>query len=721
MIQKTKFLMIHLSLSLALMQSSVFATTQASVKEHARLISNKIITLKDLPRLEINKNYAKTSHLVSQLVSFYHYKKDFSFDDKFSAQAFDAFLDQLDPGRMYLTAEDVHSFSRYRDKIDDAIYDGDVSLAFNIFKAFRKRWIERYQYALHLLDGNFDFTKDETFRYDRKDVPWSANEKELNDLWRKRVKNDVIVQLLNKKTLKEAKEKLRKRYIASMRRMSQTESTDVFRYFMTAVTQTVEPHTLYFSPRAADKFNTEMSLSLEGIGAVLQTEDVDTKIVRLVPGGPAKRSKQLAKKDIILSVGQGEKGPLQDIIGWRIDDVVDLIKGKAGTTVRLEVMTPDSGANGETRIVKIVREKVKLEDQDAQSKIIEVKQNGAIRRLGVIELPKFYIDYNEYVKGNPDYKSTTRDVRKLIKELKAKHVDGIIMDLRNNGGGSLMEATQLTGLFIDQGPVVQERDFKNRIRVHPDVDPGVAYDGPLIVLVNRFSASASEIFAGAIQDYGRGLIVGSTTFGKGTIQQIRNLDEWNRRSPQTHLGQLKFTAARFYRISGDSTQIKGVTPDVAMPSLIDAKEYGEASLTNALPWDQISAATYHHTDLHKVLPKIIARHKKRLGQDPEFKLLDEEYLAYKTIRAEKTTSLNLEIRRAERVKSRAASLVRLNKRRKFEGLPPLAKLDDEDEGNNEDENDDNKFDPVLTEAGRIMSDFISIETQTEKLASAKVK
>ena len=717
MIQKLKSLVIFLSFSLLIGPAS--ATTQETVKEHAKLISNKIITLKDLPKLEIDKNYAKTSHLVSQLVSFYHYKKDFSFDDKFSRQAFDAYLEQLDPGRMYLTAEDVQSFSKYQNKIDDAIYDGDVSLAFDIFEKFRKRWIERYQYALHLLDQKFDFTKNETFRYDRKDVAWSENQSELNELWRKRVKNDVIMQLLNDKTLDEAKEKLHKRYIASMRRMSQTESKDVFRYFMTAVTQTVEPHTLYFSPRAADKFNTEMSLSLEGIGAVLQTEDVDTKIVRLVPGGPAKRSKQLSKDDIILSVGQGDKGPLQDVIGWRIDDVVELIKGKAGSTVRLEVMTPDSAANGDTRIVKIVREKIKLEDQDAQSKIIEIKQDGKLRQFGVIELPKFYIDYDEYVKGNPNYKSTTRDVHKLIDELKAKHVDGIIMDLRNNGGGSLMEATQLTGLFIKQGPVVQERDFKNRIRVHPDVDPSIAYDGPLVVLVNRFSASASEIFAGAIQDYGRGLIVGSTTFGKGTIQQIRNLDEWNRRSPGTHLGQLKFTAARFYRISGDSTQIKGVKPDVTMPSLIDAKEYGEASLTNSLPWDQISAANYQHTDLHNVLPKILANHKKRLDRDPEFKLLDEEYSAYKTIREEKTTSLNLETRRAEREKSKAESLVRLNKRRKFEGLPALAKLDDEEDDNDEDD-EEHKFDPVLTEAGRIMSDFISIEQQTEKLAAAKV-
>lgn len=717
MIQKLKSLVIFLSFSLLIGPAS--ATTQEIVKEHAKLISNKIITLKDLPKLEIDKNYAKTSHLVSQLVSFYHYKKDFSFDDKFSRQAFDAYLEQLDPGRMYLTAEDVQSFSKYQNKIDDAIYDGDVSLAFDIFEKFRKRWIERYQYALHLLDQKFDFTKNETFRYDRKDVAWSENQSELNELWRKRVKNDVIMQLLNDKTLDEAKEKLHKRYIASMRRMSQTESKDVFRYFMTAVTQTVEPHTLYFSPRAADKFNTEMSLSLEGIGAVLQTEDVDTKIVRLVPGGPAKRSKQLSKDDIILSVGQGDKGPLQDVIGWRIDDVVELIKGKAGSTVRLEVMTPDSAANGDTRIVKIVREKIKLEDQDAQSKIIEIKQDGKLRQFGVIELPKFYIDYDEYVKGNPNYKSTTRDVHKLIDELKAKHVDGIIMDLRNNGGGSLMEATQLTGLFIKQGPVVQERDFKNRIRVHPDVDPSIAYDGPLVVLVNRFSASASEIFAGAIQDYGRGLIVGSTTFGKGTIQQIRNLDEWNRRSPGTHLGQLKFTAARFYRISGDSTQIKGVKPDVTMPSLIDAKEYGEASLTNSLPWDQISAANYQHTDLHNVLPKILANHKKRLDRDPEFKLLDEEYSAYKTIREEKTTSLNLETRRAEREKSKAESLVRLNKRRKFEGLPALAKLDDEEDDNDEDD-EEHKFDPVLTEAGRIMSDFISIEQQTEKLAAAKV-
>lgn len=709
-----KFFTSFLSIIVLLATFNSYAIQQSKVQQKAEGISNKVITLNELPVLKIDDTYAKASHLVSQLISFYHYKKNFVFNDEFSREALKAYLKQLDPGKMYFTQKDIDSFSKYQNRLDDAIYEGDVRPAFEIFTLFRKYWIERYQLALNYLDKPFDFSKKDDFQFNRKDVQWAKDSAEMKDLWHKRVKNDLIGQLLNGKNLEDAKKKLKKRYIASMRRMSQTESKDVFRYFMTAVTQTVEPHTLYFTPRGADNFNTEMSLSLEGIGAVLQTEDVETKIVRLVTGGPAKRSKQLAKNDIILAVGQGEKGPMKDVIGWRLDNVVDLIKGKAGTTVRLEVMTPNDAANAETRIVKIVREKIKLEDQDASSKIIHIKENGIDKKYGVIDLPKFYIDYNEYRNGNPNYKSTTRDVRNLITELKKQGVSGIIMDLRNNGGGSLMEATQLTGLFIDKGPVVQERDFKNRIRIHPDIDPGTAYDGPLVVLVNRFSASASEIFAGAIQDYGRGLIVGSTTFGKGTIQQIRDLDEWNRNAANEHLGQLKFTAARFYRISGESTQIKGVVPDIKLPTSIDMKEYGEEALTNALPWDHISAAHYQHHDLHSILPILKQRHEKRMQHNGEFALLRDEFKAYKKISEQQTVSLNLKERQNERKISREASLKRLNIRRKFEGLAPVKSLDDVEDDDEVQQNADKKFDPVLDETGHILSDFINREKLEKK-------
>jgi len=700
-----KFVSLYVLLAIFSTINISYATQQNAILQKAEGISNKVITVDELPQLKIEDSYAKASHLVSQLISFYHYKKNFSFDDKFSEQAFDAYFKQLDPGKMYFTQLEIDKFSKYRHKLDDAVYEGNLHPAFEIFKAFRKNWIERYQFALNVLNKPFDFTKNESFVFNRKDVNWEKDQAALNDLWRKRVKNDVISQMLNKKTLKEAKKKLRKRYIASMRRMSQTESKDVFRYFMTAVTQTVEPHTLYFTPRGAENFNTEMSLSLEGIGAVLQTEDVETKIVRLVTGGPAKRSKKLAKDDIILSVGQGDKGPMQEVIGWRLDNVVDLIKGKAGTTVRLEVMTPNDAANAKTRIVKIVREKIKLEDQDASAKVIHINENGVDKKIGVIDLPKFYIDFNEYRKGNPNYKSTSRDVKNLIIDLKKQGVSGIIMDLRNNGGGSLMEATQLTGLFIDKGPVVQERDFKNRIRIHPDIDPGEVYKGPLVVLVNRFSASASEIFAGAIQDYGRALIVGSTTFGKGTIQQIRDLDEWNRNSSNEHLGQLKFTAARFYRISGDSTQIKGVIPDIKLPTSIDMDEYGEGALTNSLPWDHINAAHYQHNDLKNFLPVLISRHKQRMKKNKEFSLIRQEYLAYKTISDKKSVSLNLSKRQAERKKSQEKSLIRLNKRRLFEGLKAVKSVDEIKDDDEAQIAADKKFDPILEETGHIIVDF----------------
>ncbi len=716
-LQKSKLTKNLLLLLVLLVNTAAVASTESAYNKRSEEIRNADIDISKLPDLKPQDTYSKASHLVTQLVAFYHYRNDFNFDDKFSIAAFDAYLKQLDGNHIYFTLEDVKEFSKYRKKIDDAVYDGNVKPAFVIFERFRSRWIERYKYAVQLLDKDFNFKLDEKYLYERSEAEFAANDKALNELWRKRVKNDYLGMLLTDKTPEEIKDKLSKRYKASMRRMAQTESSDVFRYFMTAVTQTVEPHTAYFSPRAAEDFNTEMSLSLEGIGAMLQTDDVQTKIVKLITGGPAKRSGQINKDDIVVAVGQGKTGELQEVIGWRLDNVVDLIKGKAGSTVRLEILTPDSASNVDTRIVTIVREKIKLEDQEAKAKVIDVTRNGKTYHLGVIDLPKFYINFKEYYEGKPDYKSTTRDVKKLIADLKKQGVDGIIMDLRNNGGGSLMEATQLTGLFIDKGPVVQERDSKNRIKVHPDLDRGVSYSGPLAVLVNRFSASASEIFAGAIQDYGRGILIGNTTFGKGTIQTVRDLDQWNTLLPGKHLGQLKFTSARFYRISGNSTQIRGVVPDVTLPQLIDTEEYGEGSLDNALPWDQISAAHYVRQNLDDLLPQLQSKSTKRVAKDAEMKLLEDEYQAFKKLRKEKYVSLNIDIRKKKRAENKKTSLDFINQRRAFLGQTAYKTIEqaEEDEDNAE-EDEDNPFDPVLKEAGEIITDFMKLKMNNKKVA-----
>ena len=712
---KVKFVLLSLTI---LLSSTAFAKTEDAYKKRSEEIRNAEVDLSKLPKLSPQETFSKASHLVTQLVAFFHYRNDFNFDDKFSAQAFDEYLEQLDANHIYFTKEDIKPFLKYRLKIDDAVYDGNVEPAFVIFEKFRSRWIGRYKYALSLLNQDFNFKLDETYLYDRSDAEFANNDKALNELWRKRVKNDYLSQMLTDKTPEEIKDKLSKRYKASMRRMAQTESKDVFRYFMTAVTQTVEPHTAYLSPRAAEDFNTEMSLSLEGIGAMLQTDDVETKIVKLITGGPAKRSGQIKKDDVVVAVGQGKKGELQEVIGWRLDNVVDLIKGKAGSIVRLEILTPDSASNVDTRIVTIIREKIKLEDQEAKAKVIEVTRNGKTYHLGVIDLPKFYINFKEYAEGNPNYKSTTRDVKRLILDLKKQAVDGIIMDLRNNGGGSLMEATQLTGLFIDTGPVVQERNSKNKIRVLPDLDKGVSYSGPLAVLVNRFSASASEIFAGAIQDYGRGILIGNTTFGKGTIQTIRDLDHWNTQLPGKQLGQLKFTSARFYRISGESTQIRGVVPDVSFPELIDTEKYGEGSLDNALPWDQISAAHYVRQSLDDLVPLLQAKSTKRVSKDIQMQLLQSEYQAFKTLREEKYVSLNLAVRKKKRAVNKQTSLDFINTRRGFLGQTAFETMEqaEEDEENSDEVDKENNFDPVLKEAGKVITDFMELKQENKKIA-----
>jgi len=497
---------------------------------------------------------------------------------------------------------------------------------------------------------------------------------------------------------------LSKRYQNQLNRVHQSQSEDAYQTFMNAVTRAFDPHTQYFSPRNTENFNINMSLSLQGIGAVLQTEDEHTKVVRLVPAGPAAKAGNLQPADKIIGVGQAE-GDIVDVIGWRLDEVVELIRGPKSTTVRLEIL-PANSSGTDSKIISIVRDEVKLEEQSAQKDVIEVKDGDVTHKIGVIDIPTFYIDFQGRMENKPDYKSTTRDVTVLINELKEEGIDGLIIDLRNNGGGSLEEAITLTGLFIPQGPVVQVRSTHGRVEVLPDQDPSVLYDGPITVLVNRLSASASEIFAGAIQDYGRGLIVGGQTFGKGTVQSLRPLRS----------GQLKITQAKFYRVSGDSTQHQGVIPDILFPSLFDKEKIGESALEEALPWDTIRPAEYSsNKGIAATLPALRKLHQTRIEHNPDFRFLREQKALITELRQQTQVSLNEKVREQERKANDDKRLKLENERRKAKGMPQLTSIDDEESDNAADaeKKDDKKpeeDDALLIEAGHILVDYMNIQT-----------
>ncbi|MFT5520034.1 MAG: carboxyl-terminal processing protease [Enterobacterales bacterium] len=653
-----------------------------------------------IPHFSPEEQHPRASQLITQILSYYHYRKPL-IDDSFSEQVFDSYLDALDSNRNYLLTSDVNDFKQFRTLIDNAIRQGDVRPAYSIFNTFLVRWVERYQFALNTLDTPIDFNLDEDYYYDRTEGSWATTTKELDEIWRKRVKNDVLNLKLAGKELSEIKDLLSKRYKAGMRRMAQSDSEDVFRIFMDSVASTVEPHTNYLSPRDAENFDIRMKLSLDGIGAMLQSEDVYTKITGLISKGPADKTGEINVDDQIVAVGQGEK-PLVDVIGWRLDEVVDLIRGEKGTTVRLEVLPKKSSADGTSKVVSIVRDTVKLEEQSAKAEVIEVIRNGVTTKFGVIKIPTFYIDFEAMYQGKPDYRSTTRDVRALIKGLEKEKVAGIIIDLRFNGGGALIEATQLTGLFINKGPVVQQRSYKNEISVSGDTDVGIVYDGPLAVLVNRFSASASEIFAAAIQDYGRGLVIGGQTFGKGTVQTIRSLDQIA--ANDLGMGILKYTISKFYRITGDSTQHKGVLPDISYPTAIKIDEYGESSEKNALPWDTISPVDYLPVaNLTKLFPMLNAAHKKRVATDKEFMYLIDDIKEYMENSDTKSVSLNLVKRKVKRKEIEDKILERENKRRVEKGLKVIADIDEIDEIE-----DNDAPDPRLDETAEILQDYIQL-------------
>ena len=556
------------------------------------------------------KFYGREARVVDSLLRRYHYRKT-DFSDSLSSVMLDSYLASLDPTRAYFLSSDIKAFDRYRYRLDDLTHNGDVSPAFEIFRIYRKRLLTQMDHILGtLISTKFDYSSDEYLDSDRDEAPWAADQQELNAIWFRLVKNQALSLKLSGKKEEDIPAALRTRFERTRKTIIQFKSEDVFSLYLNALTEAFDPHTNYLSPRQSDLFKQSMSLSLEGIGARLQTDNDYTKIFEIVPGGPAEKSGKLHPNDYIIAVGQGTEGELTDVIGWRIDDVVKLIKGPKGTIVRVQIIPAATGLSGPTEVVTMIRDKIKLEDQAARKQVITWNDGKQAWKLGVITLPNFYMDFDAYRRRDPNYRSTTRDVRKLIGEMQAEQVNGIVIDLRNNGGGSLTEAINLTGLFIKDGPVVQVKSSDGRVDPMVDSDRSVLWDGPLVVMTNRFSASASEIFAGAIQDYHRGVIFGESTYGKGTVQQVFDLDRVI--GATEPVGELKITLQKFYRVTGSSTQHQGVSPDVSLPSAYEAQKFGESAYKSALPWDRIDSANYRPS--RKVDPALIAQLNKSMAK-----------------------------------------------------------------------------------------------------------
>jgi carboxyl-terminal processing protease len=680
----------------------------------------------DFAALSPKAGQSQAAVWATRFLTRFHYAS-LALDDDMSSKILDRYLRSLDSERLFFTAEDIAQFERYRTRLDDAIQDQDLEPPFRIFNLYVQRVIERTAFAREILQGEFRFDGDETYRTNRAEQPWAADRAALDQIWRQRVKNDIIRLKLAGREMEDIRKTLDRRYATFEKRVRELNSEDVFQTFMNAYAASIEPHTGYLGPRASENFNISMRLSLEGIGAVLQREDEYTVVRSIVPGGPAALSGRLKPGDRILGVGQGESGPLVDVVGWRLDDVVELIRGPKDSVVRLDVQPAEAGPDGKHEVVTIVRQRIRLEEQAARRSILEIEQDGETRRIGVIALPTFYQDFEARRRGDPDYRSTTRDVARLLAELKQEGVDGVVLDLRNNGGGSLNEATELTGLFIESGPVVQVRNSQGRVDVERDRSRSVAYDGPLAVLVNRSSASASEIVAAAIQDYGRGIIIGEPTFGKGTVQNLIDLDQVaNNESPR--FGQLRLTIAQFYRISGGSTQHRGVVPDILYPVSIDPEEYGESAHDNALPYTTIAPASFRpYGDLSGLLPILEARHSERVARDPEFQFWKEDVEDLRARRRQTEISLNLETRRAERDALEARRQARQKARlaaglesEQAHDLEPDDGLTAEERGlagGEEDGDAGSAGDVLLTEAARILGDAIGLLRADNRLAA----
>lgn len=687
------------------------------------LLSTALVYAKPLEKIGYSKPQADTIREILAKLQSRHYR-EMRVDDTLSSRYLENYLDTLDPSRMFFYDKDITAFQKHNDKFDDYFKTGDLGPAFEIYHVYRQRVISRLELVLELLTDptvKFDFTVDDDVMLDRDDQPWPKSLGEADKLWHKRVQLMLLNLKMSGKSIEEAKETVTKRYKRQLKRVTQEDADDVFETVANALTLLYDPHTNYWSPRTNENFNINMRLSLEGIGAVLQSDEDYTKVVRLVAGGPADKQGQLKPADQIISVGQGDDGELVDVVGWRLEEVVELIRGPKNTVVKLEVTRADSKP-GDTKIIRIKRGQVKLEDQAAQSDILMLSDDKDVYKIGVINLPTFYVDFDAQRQRKADYKSSSKDVQRLLEELMKEKIDGLILDLRNNGGGSLQEAVSLTDLFIDQGPVVQIRTPDNRINRHHRSRFKALYSGPLIVLVNRLSASASEIFAGAIQDYNRGIIVGAQTFGKGTVQSVNPLVA----------GGLKITESKFYRVSGDSTQHRGIIPDIAIPLLIDPDEVGESSYDNALPWDQIREVPHSdYFNFTSLIPSLKSRHEDRANKDPDFKYLMEQVAIMEKNKAKKTVSLNEAKRIKEKEELEIEAMRIENARRKAKGLKTFANIDEFRDYEKEEEEEhaeeasasqksliDVDGDTVLIETGSILLDMISLSGDKQQQASA---
>lgn len=683
----SKVMSLRLPHALILILLSVFSTYSAAE-------SPKVGQLSPTPEQQ------QAAQAVVERLDYGHYR-DLKLNDEMSAQILDHYFKLLDGSKGYFIQEEIDRYDQHRHQLDDDLQKGDLNVAFEIYNHYQTKLIKRIEQQLRDLEAfpdNHQFNQQESLQLDRTDAPWAKTETELDQLWQKRLKNSLLSLKLSGKTIAEARKTLTRRLQNQLTRIQQTRNEDVFQIFMNAYTQLYDPHTQYLSPRSSETFNIRMKLSLDGIGALLQTEDEFTKVVSLVPGGPADLAGELKPADKIIGVGQDQSGEMVDVIGWRLDEVVDLIRGPRASTVRLQVIPANAVDNSQSKEISIVRNTVKLEDQAAKKSIVTLNQNGKTQRIGVIDIPAFYVDFEAWRQGAENYRSTTRDVANLITELQAEGIDGLIIDLRNNGGGALQEANSLVGLFIERGPTVQVRSAEGRVDILGDSDNSVAYNGPLAVLVNRLSASASEIFAGAIQDYQRGVVIGGQTFGKGTVQSVTPLDH----------GQLKLTRAKFYRISGESTQHKGVVPDILFPNLFDHKEVGESALEFALPWDQVKQVQHKfYAQLPRWLPELRNNHQKRSLEDPDLVFLAEQTKLIEQTRNIKSISLNEQTRQDETKRIEAQQLALENQRRKAKGLASIEKLSE-----HEDKKEDPNEDTELVESGRIILDMIKLNQAT---------
>lgn len=665
--------------------------------------------------LSPTRSQITTSQKIVKLLERHHYNHIY-LDDGLSSQIYDRYIKDLDANRSYFLHNDIKEFEAYRYEMDDALKSGNLAPAYHIFNRYQVRLIDRINYVLKALNNDvtkLTFTDDSTYNTDRENVDWPKDKVALDALWDKRLKYMVLNQKLAGTSLEKIQQNLIKRFENQLSRVEQTASEDAFQIYINALTQTYDPHTQYFSPRVSENFNINMSLQLQGIGAVLQAEDQYTKIVRLVAGGPAAKSKQLSPADKIIGVAQGN-AEMNDVVGWRLDEVVSRIRGNKGSVVRLKIIPADAKDESETKIVSLTRDTVKLEDRAAQSSVIEITHDNKKKKLGIIDIPTFYSNFQAMQNGDPNYKSTTRDVVRLVQGLEKDGVDGIIIDLRDNGGGSLSEVNSLVGLFIDAGPTVQVKSSSGHIMPWEDTDDRVLYNGPLAVVINRLSASASEIFAGAIQDYGRGLVVGGRSFGKGTVQSLQPIDS----------SQLKVTSAKFYRISGESNQHKGITPDIVFPSVFNLDEIGESSLANALPSDNIPAARFKRWgNYDEYLNYLTAAHEERIANDPDFVFIKEQIDNRESEElSRKVVSLNEKRRIQEQKDAKARRLAMENKKRKAKGEKPYKDFDELSSANDTDPSLHEKkitIDHVLTETAYILEDAIAITPKAQVASHLK--